>query len=281
MKKNISILMLALLLSNFVNAQNDADGCKDHMLLTRLENFYISDCKENYNELQLRTSSSKTETKEGNLFYIYYRYNFDAGAKLKSALQIIRNYEAAITKNGGKLIFKNSDGNEGPVEATYYLSTKEKEYWIQLSSFAGTSYAVEAFALNVLEMESMKQEIKASEMFDAINKNGFIALYINFETGKSEIKPESNPIIDQICEMLKQNPDLKISVEGHTDNVGAEKSNQTLSESRAKSVMNALVSKGINVSRIQSKGWGQTKPIADNNTEEGKAKNRRVEIVKL
>jgi OmpA-OmpF porin, OOP family len=281
MKKNVFILMSALLLSNFANAQNDADGCKDHSILTRLENFYISGCEENYNELQLRTGSNKTETKEGNLFYIYYRYNFDTGAKAKSALQIIRNYETAITKNGGKLVFKNSDGNEGPLEATYYLSTKEKEYWIQLTSFAGTVNAIEAFALNVLEMEPMKQEIDASEMFTAINKNGFVALYINFETGKSEIKPESKPIIDQIYEMLKQNPDLKISIEGHTDNVGTEKSNQTLSESRAKSVMNALVSKGIIVSRLQYKGWGQTKPIADNNTEEGKAKNRRVEIVKL
>ena len=106
MKKNFFILMLALLMSNFANAQNDADGCKDHPLLTRLENFYISGCENNYNELQLRTSSSKTETKEGNLFYIYYRYNFDTGAKAKSALQIIRNYEAAITKNGGKTCFQ-------------------------------------------------------------------------------------------------------------------------------------------------------------------------------
>ena len=186
-----------------------------------------------------------------------------------------------LQKTAARLVFKNSDGSDGALEATYYLSTKEKEYWIQLTSFAGTVNAIEAFALNVLEMEPMKQEISANEMFDAINKNGFVALYINFETGKSEIKPESKPIIDQICEMLKQNAGLKISIEGHTDNIGAEKSNQILSESRAKSVMNALVSKGINVSRLQYKGWGQTKPVADNNTEEGKAKNRRVEIVKL
>jgi outer membrane protein OmpA-like peptidoglycan-associated protein len=281
MKKIIFILMLALSLSNFVNAQNDADGCKDHPLLTRLENFYISNCEENYNELQIQMSSGKAETKEGNLFRIYYRYNFDTGAKAKSAFQVIKNYEAAITKNGGKLIYKDSQGMEGSVEATYYLSTKGKEYWIKLSAFAGTPSAVEAFYLDVLEMESMKQEVDANEMYEAINKNGSVALYINFETGKSEIKSESKPIIDQIYKMLKQNPDLKISIEGHTDNVGSEKSNQTLSESRAKSVMNALVSKGINVIRLKFKGLGQTKPIADNNTEEGKAKNRRVEIVKL
>jgi len=230
MKRNILMLMAAVTLSNLVNAQEDAGGCKDHPILTRLENFYISGCEENYNELQLRTSSSTTETKEGTLFYIYYRYNFDAGIKAKSALQIIRNYEVAITNNGGKLVYKNSNGMEAAVEATYHLSTKEKEYWVQLTNFAGTDNAVEAFTLNVLEMEAMKQEVDANEMFEAINKNGFIALYINFETGKSEIKPESVPTIDQIVDMLKQNPGLKISIEGHTDNVGNAQSNQSLSD---------------------------------------------------
>ena len=80
--------------------------------------------------------------------------------------------------------------------------------------------------------------------------------------------------------MLKQNPDLKVSVEGHTDNVGSDKSNKTLSENRAKSVMTALISGGIDKSRLSSKGWGETKPVGDNSTEDGRFKNRRVEIVK-
>ena len=280
MKKCISILMIALTVSISAFAQNDADGCKDHELLTRLENFYISDCIENFNELKLRTSVSKTETKEGNLFYYYYRYNFDAGVKMKSPLQIVKNYENAVVKNGGRLVCKNTNTLEGDIEATLYLSTKEKEYWIQLTRFAGNGIEVEAFGLNVLEIESMKQEVVASEMFEKISNEGFIALYINFETGKSYIKPESQPVIDQLSAMLKQNPTLKISIEGHTDNVGGDIANQQLSESRAKSVMNALISKDIDVSRLKSKGWGQSKPIADNNTEEGRAKNRRVEISK-
>jgi OOP family OmpA-OmpF porin len=280
MKKCISMMLFALALSTVAMAQTDADGCKDHPLFTRMENFYISDCSENYNELVLRSSATTTETKEGNLFYYYYRFNFDAGVKMKSPLQIIKNYENAVVNNGGRLVYRNINGLEADIEATLYLSTKEKEYWIQLSKFAGNGIEAEAFALNVLEMESMKQEVVASEMFEKINKDGFIALYINFETGKSEIKPESQPIIDQLAEMLKQNPTLKISIAGHTDNVGGENINQPLSESRAKSVMDALISKGIDASRLISKGWGQTKPIGDNTTEEGRAKNRRVEISK-
>ena len=219
-------------------------------------------------------------SKEGNLFTIDYVYNSGSGEKFKSPLQIIKNYENAIVKNGGKMVYKNSNALDADLEASYYLSTKEKEYWVKLFNFGGTPNEVERFTLYVLEMEQMKQEVDATKMFEAINKDGFIALYINFETSKADIKPESQPIIQQIADMLKQNAGLKVSIEGHTDNTGTEKSNQTLSENRAKSVVSALIAKGIDKGRLSSKGWGQSKPVADNKTDEGKAKNRRVEIVK-
>ena len=139
---------------------------------------------------------------------------------------------------------------------------------------------MERYVLYVLEIEAMKQEVDASKMFEAINATGFVALDIHFETGKSTIKPESQAIVKEIAAMLQQNPGLKVSVEGHTDNVGTPQSNLTLSEARAKAVVDALSAEGIDKARLQSKGWGQTKPVADNGTEEGKAKNRRVEIVK-
>lgn len=280
MNKYYIITTLFVVFVTAIYAQEDDPGCKDHNLLSRVNNFYLVSCEENFNELELRLGNNKTEIKEGNLFSLDYLFNSDAGEKPKSPLQIIKNYENAIVQNGGKMIYKNSNALDADLEATYYISTKEKEYWIKLFNFGGTPNEVERFTLYVLEMESMKQEIEASEMFEAINKDGFIALYINFETGKSDIKSESQPIVDQIVEMLKQNPDLKISVEGHTDNVGSDKSNQSLSENRAKSLMNALISGGIDKSRLSSKGWGATKPIEDNSTEEGRFENRRVEIVK-
>jgi OOP family OmpA-OmpF porin len=134
--------------------------------------------------------------------------------------------------------------------------------------------------LTLVVKEAMKQDVTASDMFDALNREGHIALYINFDTGKSVIKPESKPIINQIVEMLKSNPELKISVEGHTDNVGNPKSNKTLSDARANSVVAAIVGQGVDAKRLSAVGYGQDKPIADNNTEEGRAKNRRVELVK-
>ena len=127
----------------------------------------------------------------------------------------------------------------------------------------------------------MQQEITSNDILDALNKVGRISLYINFETGKAAIKPESEEIINQVADMLKSNPILKVNIEGHTDNVGTAIANKTLSESRAKAVVAALTAKGIDKARLSSKGWGTEKPIADNGTDEGKAKNRRVEIVKM
>jgi outer membrane protein OmpA-like peptidoglycan-associated protein len=132
----------------------------------------------------------------------------------------------------------------------------------------------------VLEMEAMKQEISANEMLMALNKDGYIALNILFETGKSTIQAESVPIIDQIAELMKSDMALKISIEGHTDNVGDAAANKKLSNDRAKSVMDAIIAKGIDYTRMSFLGWGQEKPVADNRSEDGRSQNRRVEIVK-
>ena len=126
----------------------------------------------------------------------------------------------------------------------------------------------------------MRQDVTASDMLEAISKDGFIALDIRFDTGKATIKPESQPIVDQIVALLKENTSLKLSIEGHTDNVGDAKSNKTLSENRAKAVMSAIVGAGVSAARLSVAGFGAERPVADNRTEEGKAKNRRVELVK-
>jgi outer membrane protein OmpA-like peptidoglycan-associated protein len=126
----------------------------------------------------------------------------------------------------------------------------------------------------------MEQEITANDMWKALQKDGFMALYINFDTNKSTIKPESASIIEQIVELMKSQTGLKLSIEGHTDSQGTPEKNKILSLDRAKAVIKAVAQGGINESRMSAVGWGQEKPIADNRTEEGRAKNRRVEIVK-
>jgi outer membrane protein OmpA-like peptidoglycan-associated protein len=103
---------------------------------------------------------------------------------------------------------------------------------------------------------------------------------IQFELDRATIKPESNDLMDEISDVVKNNPQIeRLSIEGHTDDSGADKHNQKLSEQRAASVLGYLVQHGVAADRLVSKGWGKTKPIADNASEEGREQNRRVEFL--
>ena len=122
----------------------------------------------------------------------------------------------------------------------------------------------------------------AVPLYDRMMSDGkFITYGITFDVGKSTIKPESMGEINRIVTLMKENPDLKFSVEGHTDSTGNEASNQTLSEARSNAIVDKLVELGISADRLSASGKGQTSPIADNGTDEGRAKNRRVEFVKI
>src|SRR4030043_1148127 len=209
-------------------------------------------------------------------------YTLKEGAKQASELQNSRNYANAVKNMGGSIVFEGQCSgadcaeNCGGRMMVGKVVKGGNELWIEVAPFNdGNDYY-----LTLVMKEAMKQDVTAGDMFDALNREGHIALYINFDTGKSTIKPESKPIIEQIAQMMKANPGLKIGVEGHTDNVGNPKSNKTLSDERAKSVVAAIATQGIDTNRLSTAGHGQDKPIADNKTEEGRAKNRRVEMVK-
>ena len=104
---------------------------------------------------------------------------------------------------------------------------------------------------------------------------------ILFDTGSDVLKPESGPTLRSIQTLLVEDPALRFSIEGHTDDVGGAKANGPLSERRAASVKTWLVKQGISEKRLETKGFGSTKPIDKNDTAEGRANNRRVEFVRL
>ena len=217
-------------------------------------------------------------TIEGKVSTVTYRPK-ESLKPVPSELQIRRNYSNAIKKIGGKVLFEGrselyEDNRYNREVLTATIVRENVEVWTDVWSMGDDYY------VTVVEKQLMRQDIAASDMLEAINKNGFIALDIHFDTGKSTIKPESNGIIEQIVQLLKENADLKLNVEGHTDNVGDPKSNLKLSDERAKSVVAALTKAGIQASRLSAAGYGQDRPVADNRSEEGRAKNRRVELVK-
>jgi OOP family OmpA-OmpF porin len=273
--KRIAFLFLAIVLLTpaLVFAEPDADGCKDHRLFTRMKNYYILECEKKFDQalilLDEDPESAKNLKPEGDRALIKYQYQEVAGMA-PSYLQIRRNYQNAAKALKAKI-----------------LVDRERYTAMQIDKNGARIYVgIELFndgrniSLTILEQKAMEQEVTANDMWEALQKEGFMALYINFDTNKATIKPESTGIIDQIVELMKSQSSLKISIEGHTDSQGLPAANKTLSLNRAKSVIKAISAGGINQSRMIAVGWGQEKPVADNRTEEGRAKNRRVEIVK-
>jgi outer membrane protein OmpA-like peptidoglycan-associated protein len=164
--------------------------------------------------------------------------------------------------------------------STILLNKGDKELWMEVHTNVGYEYD-----LTIIEKEAMKQEVvlDAAAMASDIADSGSVAIYgINFDTASSVIKPESEPAIDEIAKLLTSNPTLKVYIVGHTDMVGDAASNVKLSQARAQSVITALVSKhGIAAARLLAFGAGPYAPVATNLTDEGRAKNRRVELVQI
>ena len=219
-----------------------------------------------------------------------------------SALEFQRNYENAIRDLGGAKVntvqftdeVNAAFGGRDAVDAhfhgtcagvdcennTYLIRQGGKEYWILVSTGAIPLHG-QIVVLERKAMESKLGFLDASAMKKAIDKDGHVALHINFDVDKATLRPDAQPVVAEIDKLLVADPALKLSIEGHTDNSGTQAHNQALSAARAASVRDALVALGIDASRLSSKGFGQDKPVADNGGEAGRAQNRRVELVKV
>jgi OmpA-OmpF porin, OOP family len=281
--KALVLVVSALFICTTCFAQDeDADNCKDYPAFNRMPDFKIGSCEvKDFDGYKFKITNSTdedspTQTVEGKYYFYVYTLNDskkDEG-KVISSLQIYRNFENAFKQSRAVQMGKIVEAGNSYSYIVVKYAKRNMETWVKLHA------SDNEYEIIVVEKELMAQVIQANEMLDALNKDGFIALDILFDTGKSTIKQESMAIIDQIYELLKANASLQVSIEGHTDNVGTPASNKTLSDARAKAVVTAIAAKGIAQTRMSSAGWGQEKPVADNRTEEGKAKNRRVEIVK-
>ncbi|QJR16403.1 OmpA family protein [Usitatibacter palustris] len=283
MRLALAVAIVSLVVAAPVLAQkpDDARGSKDHPLLTRFPNSHIVEYEQNFNAVEVATGSKGAEpvrkSIEGNVTSITYFHN-DA-QKQPSALQVLRNYQNAIKGIGGEVVYERlpKEGDGG--EVTLRVATGGKDVWVRVEPGI-FSAPTQSYKLVVVEVAALEQVVKANKLLDELDKNGFIALYINFDTNKAELKADGKAAVAEIVAALKSSPNLKISIEGHTDNVGQAAANKTLSEKRAQSVMAAVVAGGIDAKRLAAAGFGAEKPVADNRTEEGRAKNRRVELVK-
>jgi OmpA-OmpF porin, OOP family len=295
-----------------VSDQRDIAGSQDHPLLRRYEGSIIVkyDHKE-FEEYTLPTGKfvgntfSQTAQLEGDVTRLVYVI-----PQGRSTLEVMRNYEKEQKTNGytsllaaagseadriqysGSPKFDRSYGKDGQFRLSVWKGARrEGAIHIVLfaveSSFGDSIMHVEKgqtllFA-DVIVQKAMEADklIGAKEMADQIAETGRVALYgILFDTNATDIKQESEPTLQEMAKLLKANPSLRLLVVGHTDNVGTYPFNMDLSLRRAQAVVDSLVSKhGVAKERLVPVGDSFSAPVASNKTEEGRAKNRRVELV--
>ena len=246
----------------------------------------------------------KEEPIEGKV--VKTRYQAPAGA---STLAVSRSYQDALTQAGFEILYAcspkqcNAEGSVGRTlrdwipdlyqfdsrwpddEGTYFFSARKNNVYVVVSAFNLWGIPSTVFyTVNVVEVKPLQTElvvVKAETLASDITKLGHASIYgIYFDTGKSVIKPESQQTIAEIAKLLTAQPSLRLHVVGHTDNVGTLPSNMMLSKQRAEAVVNSLVNDHrIAASRLIANGVGPLAPVASNAAEDGRAKNRRVELV--
>ena len=218
-----------------------------------------------------------------------------------SFFEIQKTYEQQIKALGGVTVYegvgKDANGDEPKFRAgdfrdhlayvhssqmgVYMVKTPTKQVWVEVyKPWADDSKDYWLIVQETKPFEVKVQAIEADKLKSALDASGHVAVYFTFDTDRTAIKPDDQAQIAQIVKLMTDSAGLKLSIEGHTDNAGSPDHNQTLSLGRANAVMGSLIAAGIDPGRLVSKGFGATKPVADNATEDGKAKNRRVELVK-
>ncbi|MDH4266141.1 MAG: OmpA family protein [Deltaproteobacteria bacterium] len=277
-KSGIFIITLFLLLLPFsvpvLAAADPADdpGSKDHPLFTRMLNFYIDSYEtKQFGGHQFMDKQGKPLPIEGRFYKI--SYCIKRGKEPPSEIQIIRNHTNSIQKIGGVLLLVN--------DKNAYCTIKKggMETWVQIHPWNQG----DCYTLTIVEKQEMAQDViaEAKQMAQEITNTGRVAVYgIYFDTDKADLKPESTPALEQIAKLLKENASLKLHVVGHTDSTGNFSHNMKLSQARAQSVVKELTGKyGIAAERLTGHGVGPLSPIESNRPKEGRAKNRRVELV--
>ena len=251
----------------------DIEGSKDHPLFSRLPNYYI----DTYEEVEFGAydgfvdSSGNYKTVEGRKFYINYYYI--EGTNYLSEAQIKGNYKEAFKKIGGIVQYEDS------YSLHMSLDKAGKVTWVHVNPWNGG----QGIALYIVEEKTMEQYVvaDADALAKEISLTGKVAVYgIHFDTGKAVVKPDSKPALEEIAKLLREDAGLDIYVVGHTDSVGTFASNMSLSMARAEAVVNVLVKEyGIDSGRLKAHGVGPLVPASTNRSEDGRAMNRRVELV--
>ena len=236
----------------------------------------------NFDSYKFYVTNEQTQKREevevkGKKWKLLYEVRTSSGERVQdiSKLEFFENYKAAALERGGKVVFED----QGQMVLTIPRDDGGIT-WCRVSGNAGLGQQ----ELVIIDEEGFKKSLTfgPAELKEALDSEGRIILYdILFDYDKATLKQESDKQLQHIVTLLLQNPELKVEIHGHTDNEGEEAYNLTLSDKRANTVLQYLQLFGINSDRLLAKGYGESQPVSFNDTEEGRAKNRRVELVKM
>ena len=303
-------LMIGLSAPFAVGQDQDVEGSSDHPLISRYPGSYIAKyLTKEFDEFALplgpvneENTITKNQHLEGKITRIVY-----VAPAGRTVLEVFRNYQDALKKGGFETLFTcgpqgcgstianayaNSGDNAdywGPEHGIHYISAKlarqEGDVYVSLlvdDQGPDSRTDAELYVIEVKPMESGLITVDAASLANDINRTGHASVYgIYFDTGKADIKPESAATLSEIAKLLQGDPTLKLYVVGHTDNQGALDLNMDLALRRAQAVLAALTTKyAVPAGRLKAYGCGPYAPVASNDSEDGRAKNRRVELVK-
>ncbi len=301
------LALLALVSAGISLAAEDVEGSKDHPLVTRYPGSYIYYYEEKEFDAfpillgPVRSvadkdiQEAKREQLVGKVIKIQYQV-----PKGRSPFEVFENYEEALQRSNFNLLysgrgsevagirkflfpyFSNVYASRDDERNFFYLSAKDKTGNVAISICVLPGFDGPIVLLGIVEKRPMESGlITVEDILTKIQEEGHFAVYgIYFDFDKADVKPESKPALDAIAEFLRMYPEVKFYVVGHTDSTGGLEYNLELSRRRAEAVVRELVEKyGIEKERLKSFGVGPLAPVASNATEEGRARNRRVELV--
>ena len=233
-----------------------------------------------YDFAEVDSSGETNElTKKGKLWHLEYLKPGPEGEPDESfsEVEIVDNYVAAVKEIGGQILVP---------------ATEDELQFSVPRSDGGITYAFllaedGSYTLDIVDEKPLERSLEfarttADEMHRGLEQQGSVAVYgILFATDSAELQVGAATTLEDVVKVLQANPKLKVEVQGHTDNTGSAEHNLELSRRRAATVAQYLELYGISADRLTTQGYGETRPLADNSTEAGRAKNRRVELVKV
>lgn len=272
-KLPLCLLVLVLAAGLAWAATGDVTNAQDPAQLKRLPGFVIVAYDHRLGAADFPTSAATSQRQEGVLTKA--RYQLPEGSQPVRPADILAHYSEQLLQAGGEIVYQGESA-EAVLQGVYKLAAAGQETWIQVEpAMDGLSYDLLALSQGASPAEGDQDQLLA-----ALDKDGRVALYLDFAPGRADLKPASRPVLAMIAELMKENPGLSLRVEGHTDDQGPAEANRALSLRRAQAVVQALVQSGVNATRLSAKGWGPDKPLTANDTAAGRAQNQRLELVK-